>query len=69
MLEGDGTNKGVLSSYIPENEMIHNFSQFSLKKNEENYFSVNNQYQMIIRGSSAKNMSTEYVFLPIIIEE
>ena len=68
-VEDYGTNKCVLSSYIPENETIHNFSQFSLKKNEENYFSVNNQYQMIIRGSSAKNLSIEYIFLPIIIEE
>lgn len=62
-------NNKALSSYIPENQIIHNYSQFSLKKNEENYFSVNNQYQMIIRGSSAKNLSTEYVFLPIIIKE
>ena len=62
-------NNKALSSYIPENQIIYNYSQFSLKKNEENYFSVNNQYQMIIRGSSAKNLSTEYVFLPIIIEE
>ena len=69
VLQDYGTNESVLSSYIPENEMIHNFSQFSLKKNEENYFSVNNQYQMIIRGSSAKNLSIEYIFLPIIIEE
>ena len=69
VLEGYGLNKGVLSSYIPENEMIHNFSRFSLKKDEDNYFSVNNQYQMIIRGSSAKNLSIEYIFLPIIIEE
>ena len=69
VLQDYGTNESVLSPYIPENEMIHNFSQFSLKKNEENYFSVNNQYQMIIRGSSAKNLSIEYIFLPIIIEE
>lgn len=62
-------NNKVLSAYIPENQIIYNYSQFSLKKNEENYFSVNNQYQMIIRGSSAKNLSTEYIFLPIIIEE
>ena len=66
VLENYCTNKGVLSSYIPENEIIHNFSRFSLKKNEENYYSVNNQYQMIIRGSSAKNLSIEYIFLPII---
>ena len=69
VLQDYGTNESVLSPYIPENEMIHNFSQFSLKKNEENYFSVNNQFQMIIRGSSAKNLSIEYIFLPIIIEE
>ena len=69
VLQDYGTNESVLSPYIPENEMIHNFSQFSLKKNEEKYFSVNNQYQMIIRGSSAKNLSIEYIFLPIIIEE
>ena len=62
-------NNKALSSYLPENQIIYNYSQFSLKKNEENYFSVNNQYQMIIRGSYAKNLSTEYVFLPIIIEE
>ena len=38
-------NNKALSSYIPENQIIHNYSQFSLEKNEENYFSVNNQYQ------------------------
>ena len=62
-------NPRVLAPYIPENEIIHNYSQVSLKKDEENYFSVNNQYQMIIRGSSVKNLSTDYIFLPIIIEE
>ena len=65
-VEDYGANKDALSPYIPENEIIHNFSQFSLKKDEANYFSVNNQYQMIIRGSSAKNLSIEYIFLPII---
>ncbi len=69
VLQDYGTNESVLSPYIPENEMIYNFSQFSLKKDEDNYFAVNNQYQMIIRGSSAKNLSIEYIFLPIIIEE
>ena len=68
-VEDYGANKGALSPYIPENEIIHNFSQFSLKKDEANYFSVNNQYQMIIRGSSAKNLSIEYIFLPIIKKE
>ena len=62
-------NNKVLSSYIPENEIIHNSLQVSFKKDEENYFSVNNQYQMIIRGSSAKNLSTDYIFLPIIKKE
>ena len=68
-VEDYGANKGALSPYIPENEIIHNYSQFSLKKDEANYFSVNNQYQMIIRGSSAKNLSIEYIFLPIIKKE
>ena len=68
-VEDYGANKDALSPYIPENEIIHNYSQYSLKKDEANYFSVNNQYQMIIRGSSAKNLSIEYIFLPIIKKE
>lgn len=54
-----------LSPFIPENQIICDYSSFSLKKNDENNFSVYNLYQMIIRGSSAKNLSIEYIFLPI----
>lgn len=58
-----------LSRFIPENQIINDYSSFSLKKNEENSFSVYNLYQTIIRGSSAKNLSIEYIFLPIDKEE
>lgn len=62
-------NKKYLSSFIPENQIIQKFGAISIKKNEDNLFSMYNSFGAIFHGSSAKNISIEYVFLPIYIED
>lgn len=62
-------NSLTLSAYIPENEIIEKYRQVVLKKNEDNWFSVYNSYGILFQGTSAKNVSTDYVLMPIYIEE
>ena len=63
--EIEQNHKNFLSSYIPENQIISEFHKITLKKNEDNVFSVYNQYGIIIRETSAKNLSTQMFLLPI----
>jgi len=58
-----------LSSFIPENRIIQAYNTLSLAKNKENIFSYDNHFAIIFKGSSEKKLSTEYVLLPIFIED
>ena len=69
---GNGIVSGsdlILSSFVPENQIIQKYSTITLSKNKAAVFSADNLYGVIFTGSSAKNVSIEYVFLPIFIND
>ncbi len=59
----------VMSSFVPENQIIQKYGTISLAKDKASLFSLDNLYGVIFTGTSAKNVSIEYVFLPIFIND
>ena len=59
----------VMSSFVLENQIIQRYGIISLAKDKESLFSLDNLYGAIFTGTSAKNVSIEYVFLPIFIND
>lgn len=59
----------IFSSYIPENNVLWKYGEISLKKNVLSLLNVNGEFGAIIKYSSPKNISLEYVFMPIYLEE
>lgn len=59
----------VMSSFVPENQIIQKYGTISLAKDKARLFSLDNLYGVIFTGTSAKNVSIEYVFLPIFIND
>ena len=59
----------VMSSFVPENQIIQKYGTISLAKDKASLFSLDNLYGAIFTGTSAKNVSIEYVFLPIFIND
>ena len=59
----------ILSSFVPENQIIQKYGTITIAKNKAAVFSADNLYGVIFTGSSAKNVSIEYVFLPIFIND
>lgn len=59
----------VMSSFVPENQIIQKYGTISLAKDKASLFSLDNLYGLIFTGTSAKNVSIEYVFLPIFIND
>ena len=59
----------VMSSFVPENQIIQKYGTISLTKDKASLFSLDNLYGVIFTGTSAKNVSIEYVFLPIFIND
>ena len=59
----------VMSSFVPENQIIQRYGTISLAKDKASLFSLDNLYGVIFTGTSAKNVSIEYVFLPIFIND
>lgn len=59
----------VISSFVPENQIIQKYGTISLAKDKASLFSLDNLYGAIFTGTSAKNVSIEYVFLPIFIND
>ncbi|MCQ2591472.1 MAG: hypothetical protein MJ188_01700 [Treponema sp.] len=55
----------ILSSFIPENPVIQKYNCFTLQKNKKSVFLVENTNLLLLKGSSAKNLSKDYLFLPI----
>lgn len=55
----------LVSSFVPENEIIKEFNRVTIKKDYVNLFSFLQSYAVIITGSSEKNMSLEFISMPI----
>lgn len=67
--ENSGNSVAVMSSFVPENLFIQKYGTISLAKDKTSLFSLDNLYGVIFTGTSAKNVSIEYVFLPIFIND
>ena len=63
----------VLSSYVPENDFMHTAerSSITVKKDIPQLFALaqSSAYGLLISASSAKNISLEFISMPIYIEE
>lgn len=57
--------KKILSSFIPENLNIEDCGKITLCKNLNGFFLVDAKKLALINGSSEKNVSLEYISLPI----
>ena len=55
----------LVSSFVPENEIIKEFNRVTIKKDYVNLFSFLQSSAVIITGSSEKNMSLEFISMPI----
>ena len=67
--ENSSNSVSVMSSFVPENLFIQKYGTISLAKDKASLFSLDNLYGAIFTGTSAKNVSIEYVFLPIFIND
>lgn len=59
----------LLSSFIPENSFLACKKQFTILKNTPLLIGDGHKYGIFITYKSAKNMSLEFIYLPIYIED
>ena len=59
----------LLSSFIPENSFLACKNQFTILKNTPLLIGDGHKYGIFITYKSAKNMSLEFIYLPIYIED
>lgn len=58
-----------LSSFIPENQIIKNYKVLALKKKIPQSFLIDNTYAVTLSASSAKKVSAEFTYMPILIDD
>lgn len=58
-----------LSSFIPENKVIVEKNKIALRKNYINFLSDGKKSGVVLQCKSAKNVSKEYIQMPIYIED
>ena len=58
----------LTSSYIPMNHYLEGNHPLTLKKNEPELFLYQENYGVLITGSSGKNISLQWIYVPIIKE-
>ncbi len=59
----------LLSSFIPENHTLNQKKQFTVMKNSPILIAVPNSFGLFINYKSSKNISLEFIYLPIYIED
>lgn len=59
----------LLSSFIPENHTLHQKKQFTVMKNSPILIADSNCFGLFINYKSSKNISLEFIYLPIYIED
>ena len=62
-------NQLFLSSYVPENQTLPEKNQFTIVKNTPVLFSDGRKYGFFIIYKTSKNISLEFIYLPIYIED
>lgn len=63
------SDKKVFSSFIPENRTLEEKKQFTVLKNDFILIGDANKYGFFINVKSSKNISLEFIYLPIYIED
>ena len=58
-----------LSSFIPENQIIKNYGLLALKKKTPQSFLIDNTYAVTLSASSAKKVSADFTYMPILIDD
>ena len=58
-----------LSSFIPENQNIKNYGLLALKKKTPECFLIENTYAVTLSASSAKKVSADITYMPILIDD
>ena len=59
----------ILSSYIPENDIIEKLGLIFLKKKTPQTFLIDNTYGARLTATSSKKVSADYTYMPIYIED
>lgn len=67
ILEKD-CHKKIYSSYMPENQIIKEKNIATIDLLNANYFVTENQY-LIIKQEASKKISSQFIFLPILIDD
>lgn len=60
--------KFMISSYIPENQILEKEGVFTLQNDEINFYSLYNEYGVIIKAKNSEIVSPVFINLPIIKE-
>ncbi len=67
--QAESYEKRFLSAFIPENLYLENKKQFTVIKNAPILIADAKKYGLFIKLKSSKNISLEFIFLPIYIED
>jgi len=67
--QAESYEKRFLSAFIPENFYLENKKQFTVIKNTPILIADAKKYGIFINLKSSKNISLEFIFLPIYIED
>ena len=59
----------LLSSFIPENRFLNENRQITVKKGLPHLISTVKKYGILVTFNSSKNISLEFIYLPIYIED
>lgn len=59
----------IISPFIPENEYLYEKNSISLPKNRHYFISDGFKDGFVLTSKSAKNVSKEYIYMPIYIED
>ena len=68
-LVGLQQDKTLLSSFLPENQIIQKYHLLTLKKNTPQAYIIENTYAVTLSASSAKKLSADLSYLPILTED
>ena len=62
-------DKTLLSSFLPENQIIQKYRYLTLKKKTPQIYIMENTYALTLSASSAKKVSAGLTYMPILIED
>ena len=62
-------DKTLLSSFLPENQILQKYRYLTLKKKTPQIYMMDNTYALTLSASSAKKVSADLTYMPILIED